>query len=359
MRVTLSWLREHVDLPADLGAGDLEAALVRVGLEVEEITDLGSTVTGHLVVGRVETAELVPKLKKPIRYCTVDVGEDTPRGIICGAMNFVAGDLVVVALPGAVLPGGFAIASRKTYGRISDGMICSGRELGVTDDHSGIIVLPEGSAAPGDQARPAVGLDDIVVELAVTADRGYCLSARGIARELSHALDAPFRDPAAAVTATRGTRAPGYPVRVTDPAGCDRFAARAVRGTDPRAQSPEWMRRRLAAAGVRSISLAVDITNYLMLDLGQPMHAFDLGSLRGELVVRRAVTGERLTTLDGVARALDAEDMVICDAGLTRDAGPVGGEAFRSRWRRSWAARPPRSRPTPPTCCSRRRTGIR
>ncbi|HLL68399.1 MAG TPA: phenylalanine--tRNA ligase subunit beta [Micromonosporaceae bacterium] len=329
MKVSLSWLREHVALPADLDAAALDAALVRVGLEVEEIADLRSTVDGPLVVGNVLAIEELTGLKKPIRYCQVDVGEERPRGIICGASNFAVGDLVVVALPGTVLPGGFAIAARKTYGHISEGMICSGRELGVSDDHAGIIVLPADAAAPGAEARPLVGLDDIVVELAVTPDRGYCLAVRGVARELSHSLGAPYTDPALGEAAV-GTAEPAYPVRVEDPAGCDRFATRVVRGVDPAAATPEWMRRRLAVAGVRSISLPVDITNYVMLDLGQPMHAFDLRSLHGDLVVRRARPGERLTTLDGVQRRLDPEDMVICDAGLDETpislAAVMGGE---------------------------------
>jgi phenylalanyl-tRNA synthetase beta chain len=319
VKVSVAWLREYVDLP-ELSAEDLERALVKVGLEVEAISDLGSTVEGPLVVGRVESFEIVPKVKKPIRYCRVDVGSSYGgvRGIICGAQNFAPGDLVVVALPGTVLPGGFAIAARKTYGHISDGMICSGRELGVSDEHAGIIVLDPGIAAPGDEARPLVGLDEILVELAITPDRGYCFSARGIARELSHSLGLPFRDPALSVEATPGTPEPAYPVAVVDPSGCDRFAARAVRGIDPAAQAPEWMRKRLAVAGIRSIGLAVDITNYLMVELGQPMHAFDLNLITGPLVVRRANAGDRLTTLDGVQRTLDAEDMVICD-----DSGPI------------------------------------
>jgi phenylalanyl-tRNA synthetase beta chain len=327
MRVSLSWLREHVELPADIDAATLDAALVQIGLEVEEITDLRATVDGALVVGRVDAIEELTGLKKPIRYCQVDVGEAQPRGIICGARNFAVGDLVVVALPGAVLPGGFTIAARKTYGRMSDGMICSGRELGVSDDHAGIIVLPpQTGAAPGDEGRPLVGLDDIVVELAVTPDRGYCLSVRGIARELSHSLGLTYRDPAA-LDAPGGTGTPAYPVRVVDPAGCDRFATRAVRGIDPTAGTPAWMSRRLAVAGVRSISLPVDITNYLMLDLGQPMHAFDLASLRGELVVRRAAPGERLKTLDGIERTLHPEDMVIADDGVPVSlAAVMGGE---------------------------------
>jgi phenylalanyl-tRNA synthetase beta chain len=316
MRVGVSWLRESVDAPAE--PDRLEAALVRMGLEVEEIVDLAATVTGQLVVGRVETITELTGFKKPIRHCLVDVGNPEPQSIVCGATNFAEGDLVAVALPGAVLPGGFAIGARKTYGHLSAGMICSGRELRISDDHSGIIVLPSDLAArPGEDARPAVGLDDVVVEVNITPDRGYCLSVRGLARELSHALGVPFRDPADR-PAPAPTAAPAYPVRVEDPAGCDRFYGRLVRGTDPAAPSPEWMRRRLTQAGIRSISLAVDITNYVMLELGQPMHAWDAGSLRGDLVVRRARPGERLTTLDGVDRALDPSDLVIAD-----DTGPV------------------------------------
>jgi phenylalanyl-tRNA synthetase beta chain len=327
MRVAISWLREHVDLPVDLGADDLERALVTLGLEVESVVDLRDAVTGSLVVGEVREVEELTGFKKPIRFCRVDVGAANGTGelqeIVCGATNFGPGDRVVVILPGGVLPGGFAIGARRTYGHNSNGMICSARELGLGDDHSGILVLPEGSGArPGDDARPVIGLDDVLVELEITPDRGYALSVRGIARELSHALRAPFRDPAL-VPAPGPTPEPAHPVRVWDTVGCDRFAARMVRGIDPSAQSPEWLARRLVQAGIRTISLPVDITNYVMLELGQPMHAFDADRLSGPLVVRRAVVGERLTTLDGVARVLDTEDMVICDAGLPN---PVAGD---------------------------------
>jgi phenylalanyl-tRNA synthetase beta chain len=326
VRVPLSWLREYVDLPADLDLDGLEKAFVRVGLEVEEIHDLRAGVTGPLVVGRVRSIEELTGFKKPIRYCLVDVGNSEPQGIVCGARNFVEGDLVVVSLPGAVLPGGFEIAARSTYGHVSNGMICSARELGLGDDHSGIIVLPADiPAEPGADARPVVGLDEVVVELAVTPDRGYCLSMRGVARELSHSLGVAYRDPAATVLPLTGDEA-GYPVRVEDPVGCDRFTAVAVRGVDPAAESPAWMKRRLTLAGIRSISLPVDITNYLMLELGQPMHAFDLARLTGELVVRRAHPGERLTTLDGADRALDPEDLVIADeTGVISLAAVMGG----------------------------------
>jgi phenylalanyl-tRNA synthetase beta chain len=328
MKLALSWLREFVELPAGLTADDLETALVDLGIEVESIADLAASVTGGLVVGRVLEIEELTEFKKPIRFCRVDVGNPEPQEIVCGARNFSVGDLVVVILPGGELPGGFRIGARKTYGRNSNGMICSAAELGLSGDHSGIIVLPADlAAAPGDDARPVVGLDDVVLELEITPDRGYAMSVRGIARELSHSFGVAFTDPGLA-PAPAGTPEPPYPVRIDDTVGCDRFAARLVRGVDPAAPSPDWMQRRLLTAGIRTISLAVDITNYVMLELGQPMHAFDAGRLTGELVVRRAYPGEKLTTLDGVARVLDAEDMVIQD-----DTGPIslaavmGGES--------------------------------
>ncbi|MGN9768093.1 phenylalanine--tRNA ligase subunit beta [Micromonospora sp. SD12] len=322
MRVSVSWLREYVDLPADLPTADLEQALVDLGVEVESVVDLRETVTGALVVGEVREIEELTGFKKPIRFCRVDVGDANgtgePQEIVCGARNFAPGDRVVVILPGGVLPGGFAIGARKTYGRNSNGMICSARELGLGDDHDGIIVLPgDVPAKPGDDARPVVGLDDVVVEVEITPDRGYAMSVRGLARELSHALGVPFRDPGLA-PAPGGTDTPAYPVEVRDTVGCDRFAARLVRGVDPAAPTPGWMQRRLTAAGIRCISLPVDITNYVMLELGQPMHAFDADRIAGPLVVRRAGAGEKLTTLDGVTRALAPEDMVICD-----DTGPI------------------------------------
>ncbi|MEH0972090.1 phenylalanine--tRNA ligase subunit beta [Micromonospora sp. CPCC 205546] len=322
MRFSVSWLREYVDLPADLPTADLEQALIDLGIEVDSVVDLRETVAGALVVGEVLEIEELTGFKKPIRFCRVDVGDANgtgePQEIVCGARNFAPGDRVVVILPGGVLPGGFAIGARKTYGRNSNGMICSARELGLGDDHDGIIVLPgDVPAKPGDDARPVVGLDDVVVEVEITPDRGYAMSMRGLARELSHALGVSFRDPGLA-PAPGGTDTPAYPVEVRDTVGCDRFAARLVRGVDPTAPTPDWMRRRLTVCGVRSISLPVDITNYVMLELGQPMHAFDVDRIAGPLVVRRAEAGEKLTTLDGVTRTLAPEDMVICD-----DSGPI------------------------------------
>ncbi|MEU8242809.1 phenylalanine--tRNA ligase subunit beta [Actinoplanes missouriensis] len=330
MKTTLSWLREFVELPAGITASELDTALTNLGMEVESIVDQAATVTGDLVVGRVLTIEELTGFKKPIRFTTVDVGRDAPQEIVCGARNFAEGDLVVVILPGGELPGGFRIGARKTYGRNSNGMICSAAELGLSGDHSGIIVLPPDSVVPGVDARPVVGLDEVLIEVEITPDRGYEMSVRGIARELATYFGVPFLDPAD-LDAPGGTAGVPHPVEIEDTAGCDRFAARVVRGIDPDASSPEWMQRRLVAAGIRTISLPVDITNYLMLELGQPMHVFDLNRLKGGLVVRRAHPGEKLTTLDGVARALDAEDMVICDeTGPISLAAVMGGET--SEW---------------------------
>lgn len=337
MRVPVSWLEERLELGDEVTAQDLADAFVRVGIEVDGVHRL-EEVTGPLVIGRVVEIEELTQFKKPIRYCRVDVGElggaadadaDDPmrprtNGIVCGATNFAEGDLVVVALPGVVLPGGFEIAARQTYGYVSDGMICSARELGLGDDHAGILVLPSGTADPGDDAREVLDLDDTVLELAPTPDRGYALSIRGLARELGCALDVPFGDPAAIEVPEAEDDA--WPVRIDDPAGCRRFVLRRVTGLDAGAPTPWWMRRRLMLAGVRSISLAVDVTNYVMVELGQPLHAFDTGSVKGDLVVRRAEEGETLTTLDDAERTLDPDDVVIADdSGVISLAGTMGG----------------------------------
>ncbi len=320
MRVPIGWLAEYVDVPAGTSVEDLDTAFVRLGLEVEDI-HRPEQVTGPLVVGTVAEIEELTGFKKPIRFCRVDVGEAEPRGIVCGARNFAVGDTVVVALPGAVLPGGFEIASRKTYDRISDGMICSVRELGLGEDHAGILVLGGRDAdvpPPGTPAGPVTGLDDVVIELAVTPDRGYCLAMRGIAREMGTGLAAPWRDPGAA-TPPAWSGAPAWDVTVAEPERCDRFSMLAMEGLDPTAPSPWWLRRRLAQAGIRSISLAVDVTNYVMLELGQPMHAFDRDAVSGPITVRLAREAETLTTLDGTVRRLSADDLLIAD-----DSGPIG-----------------------------------
>jgi phenylalanyl-tRNA synthetase beta chain len=324
MKAPISWLAEYVDIPADVTPRALADALIRVGMEVESVESAGEGISGPLVVGRVlDFADEPQKNGKTIRWCQVDVGESEPRGIVCGASNFVAGDIVVVALPGAVLPGAFAISARKTYGHVSDGMICSVRELGIGDEHDGILVLPPESAKPGDDPLDVLGLRDAVLDVAVTTDRGYCLSIRGLAREAAAALDVPFHDVTVPLPEVDGG---AYPVRVDDPSGCDRFSARAVEGLDPSAPSPEWMVRRLRQCGIRSISLPVDVANYVMLETGQPLHAFDRSKLTGAIGVRRANPGETLTTLDDVVRTLDPDDMVVTDdSGVIGLAGVMGG----------------------------------
>jgi phenylalanyl-tRNA synthetase beta chain len=314
----LSWIGEFADLPVGLGAAAIADGLVRAGLEVESIEAPGEGIAGALLVGRVLTfADEPQKNGKTIRWCTVDVGEAEPRGIVCGAHNFAVDDLVVVAMPGTVLPGGFEIAARKTYGHISDGMICSGRELGISDDHAGILILAPGSVAVGADAREVLGMGDAVFEIAVTPDRGYCLSIRGLARELATGLGVPFRDVADTVELPE-VDGRAIAVTIADPSGCDQFSARAVTGLDPAAPSPSWMQNRLRAGGIRSISLVVDVTNYVMLETGQPLHAFDHARVVGGLGVRRATAGEKLTTLDGSVRTLDPDDLVVTD-----DSGPV------------------------------------
>ncbi|MGW2570126.1 phenylalanine--tRNA ligase subunit beta [Streptomyces sp. NPDC001537] len=321
MRVPLSWLREYVDLPATETGRDVQEKLVSAGLEVETVEHLGADLKGPLVVGKVLTIEELTEFKKPIRFCTVDVGRANgtgePQEIVCGARNFAVGDKVVVVLPGATLPGGFSISARKTYGKTSHGMICSSDELGMGDDGThGIIVLPP-EAEVGKDAIELLELVDEVLDIAVTANRGDCLSIRGVARETAIAYGLPLRDPA--LIDVPGPNAFGYPVQVSDPFGCDRFTARTVTGLSPEARSPIWLQRRLQKVGMRPVSLAVDIANYVMMELGQPLHTYDRSLIQGAIGVRRAEQGEKLVTLDGVTRTLDAEDLVITD-----ERGPIG-----------------------------------
>ena len=336
MRVPLSWLGEFVELADDVTLESVHAALVSVGFEEEDV-HVGE-VTGPLVVGQV--LELTPepqKNGKTINWCQVAVGPDAAtdpddvRGIVCGAHNFVVGDKVVVSLPGAVLPGPFPIAARKTYGHVSDGMIASTRELGLGDEHDGILVLSSLGLDPevGTDAIALLGLDEAAVEINVTPDRGYAFSIRGVAREYSHATGATFRDPASFVSPTPSS---GFSVVVDDQApvrdrvGVQTFTTKVVRGIDATRPTPPWLASRLRLAGVRSISLPVDVTNYVMFELGQPIHGYDLDKVSGGLSVRRAAPGERLETLDGQVRDLHAEDLVIADeSGAIGLAGVMGG----------------------------------
>ncbi|WP_394551686.1 phenylalanine--tRNA ligase subunit beta [Agromyces sp. MMS24-JH15] len=334
MRVPLSWLAEYVELVPGTTPEDVHAALVKVGLEEEDVHTF--ELSGPIVVGEVlEFVEEPQSNGKTIRWCRVRVapdgeqaadGGDAVHGIVCGARNFLVGDKVVVTLPGAVLPGPFPIAARKTYGHVSDGMIASARELGLGEDHDGILRLSTiGVDAPvGADAIALLGLNDAAVEINVTPDRGYAFSIRGVAREYAHATGARFRDP---VLQSSPADASGeaFPVEIRDEApirgrvGSAVFATRIVRDVDPTRPSPPWMVARLKLAGIRSVSLLVDITNYVMLEFGQPIHGYDLDLVRGGLVVRRAEAGETLTTLDGKERELHPEDLVVTD-----DRGPIG-----------------------------------
>jgi len=329
MRLPYSWLRDAVRAGTpgwDVSPDELEQTLIRIGHEVEEIIPVGP-VSGPLTVGRVVEIEELTEFKKPIRACKVDVGsqniDGAPRDIVCGATNFAVGDLVVVALPGTTLPGDFTIAKRKTYGRTSDGMICSAAELHLGVDSSGILVLPAGTAEPGASAVDVVGLDDVVFHLAITPDRGYCLSIRGMARELACAYDLDFVDPAA--VAPLPVEGEAWPLAVQPGTGVLRFGLRPVTGIDPDAVSPWWLQRRLLLSGIRSISPAVDVTNYVMLELGHPMHAHDRSLITGGFDVRFAHQGETVVTLDDVERKLDPGDVLIVDDVATAAIGGVMG----------------------------------
>ena len=328
MRVPMTWLREYVELPTDVTARELASRLTLAGLEVETVDELGADLTGPIVFGRVLQIEELTGFKKPIRFCKVDVGSANgsgdPQEIVCGARNFSEGDLVVVSLPGAELPGGFKIGARKTYGKMSAGMICSATELGLWEDHSGIVVLPEGFGEVGADAIEPLGAREDVLDIAVTPDRGYALSMRGVARDVAALYGVDFHDPAEiAVAQPTGE---GHPGAIADPALADRLVLRGATGFDPEAPTPLWMKRRLHQSGVRPVSLAVDVTNYVMLELGQPLHAWDRDRLTGTVTVRAAEAGEKRETLDHVQRSLDGDDIVIADeSGAQAVAGVMGG----------------------------------
>jgi phenylalanyl-tRNA synthetase beta chain len=325
MRVPYSWLREVVRAGApdwEVAPDELEQTLIRIGHEIEEVIPVGP-VTGPLIVGRVLEVEDLTEFKKPIRAVKVDVNEAQYRDIICGATNFAADDLVVVALPGTTLPGDFTITARKTYGRTSDGMICSAAELHLGTDQSGIIVLPPGTAEPGDNGADVLGLDDVVFHLAITPDRGYCLSVRGLAREIACAYDLDFVDPADVPPLPAEGEA--WPLTVQQGTDVQRFTLRPVSGIDPNAVSPWWMQRRLLLSGIRAISPAVDVTNYVMLELGHPMHAHDRNRINGGFHVRFAQPGETVVTLDDIERKLDPRDVLIVDDVATAAIGGVMG----------------------------------
>ena len=325
MRVPLSWVREYVAIPASITATEIGESLVRVGFEVEDIDYEGLEISGSIVVGRVLKIEEITEFKKPIRWVELDCGETSSRFVICGATNFIVGDLVVVALPGAILPGGFSIGLRETYGRNSDGMICSSRELGMSEDHGGILVLPKESAEAGDDAAAILEIVDIIFDIAINPDRGYALSMRGIAREIASSIGVEFSDPVHNIkTESFVSTGNGVIPKIDD--GASVIYVRTLGNFDPSAQTPLWMSRRIEKCGMRSISLAVDVTNYVMLELGQPLHAFDRKQIQGVLHVRKAGKTKEFTTLDGQERKLSPEDLLIVDEKhVLALAGTMGG----------------------------------
>ncbi len=322
MRAPLSWIREFT--PLDAGAVDAIAdALNQLGLEVEAIDQPGRDVNG-VVVARILDVVPHPDADR-IRLADIDYGDGQIR-VVCGAPNIEAGMVVPFARVGAVLPGDFTIERRKIRGVVSEGMLCSARELGLGDDHAGILALAA-DAPLGTDVREVLGLDDVVFDLSITPNRPDAMGIEGIARELAAHFDLPFQLDAHEI-APIVDQVAGAHVVVEAPDRCPRFVALAARVT--MGESPDWMKRRLTLAGMRPISNVVDVTNYVMLERCRPLHAFDLGRLAGRgIVVRLAADGEKMTTLDGVERTLTGADLLICDAERAAQgiAGIMGGSA--------------------------------
>jgi len=327
MKIPLSWLKEYVTLPAKITSDQISQAFVKVGFEIESIEAQGADLKGPLVVGKVLSIEELSEHKKPIRFVGLDVGEKKTRYVICGARNFKVNDLVVVALPGALLPGDFKISARETYGKISDGMICSAKEIGISDEHAGIIVLQEGKI--GQDAIALLDVRDVIFDVSVNPDRGYAMSVRGLARELAGSLQVKYVDPADPKIAKKfgkNSNPKAVTVKIEDKSGADQIYIRTLDQVNVKKSTPLWMQRRIEKCGMRSISLAVDITNYVMLELGQPLHAFDAQYIMGGLRVVRAGKFTKLTTLDKVDRKLDPDNLLIADAKTPLAlAGTMGG----------------------------------
>ncbi len=323
MKILLSWLRDYIDI--QVPPQKIADALLMAGIEVEAIHEPGKHLQ-KVVVGQVLTRDKHPNADK-LSLCTVDVGTGTPLQIVCGAPNHKAGDKVPTALVGAVLPSGFEIRVAKIRGVESSGMLCSKKELGISDDHSGLYILPP-DARVGEDIVKTLGMDDVTFEISVTPNRGDVLSHLGIARELSALFNLPLHRNSLDDTAGEGDIRSLTSVTLDEPDLCPRYGARLVRDVEV-GESPRWLKDRLEKVGIRSINSVVDITNYVMLDIGHPMHAFDFDRLAGgRIVVRRAAPGEKLQSLDGVHRTLDPSMLVIADAQKpVAIAGVMGGEA--------------------------------
>ncbi len=327
MKLPVSWLKQYTDINVPLD--DYVSQMIMIGNGVEGYERLDAQI-GGVVVGHILSIAKHPNADTLV-ICQVDVGETIQ--VVTGAPNVKEGDYVPVALDGATLPGGKKIKTGKLRGEVSQGMLCSGPELGVPAElyphcgDEGILIFLE-PHTPGEPVSPILGIDETVVDYEVLANRPDCLSVQGIARESAVALNNPgVKFPEIAVRESGGDVNEHIAVRIDDPDLCMRYCARAVQNIRI-APSPMWMRRALNAAGIRPINKIVDITNYVMLEMGQPMHAFDLNAVRGgQIIVRRAGEGEIIRTLDGKDRSLTANMLVIADKeGATALAGVMGGE---------------------------------
>ncbi len=325
MRIPLSWLREYVRV--DASPQEIGDRLSVSTCEVERVVRLGVADEGGNLglfrVGRVLEAGKHPNADR-LQLCRVDVGEAEPYQIVCGAWNFGAGATVAVALPGATLPNGLTLDRRKLRGEMSEGMILAEDEVALGPDHDGIMVL-DGALEPGTPLADVLPLLEDVLEVETTPNRPDLLSVYGIAREVAALFDAELA-PWPGIEPARGGDEP-VDVRIEDEVGCPRYVGRLFRDVAV-GPSPVWMKARIARAGMRPISNVVDVTNYVMLGLGNPLHAFDHDTLAGgRIVVRRAAPGEEIRTLDGQQRKLDPRDLLIADADRSiAIAGIMGGE---------------------------------
>src|SRR5437867_7651965 len=320
MKFSEHWLRTLVDPPID--SEELAQRLTMAGLEVEERTPAAPVFTG-VVVGRVLAVARHPGADR-LTVCQVDVGGGSPLAIVCGAPNVAAGVTAPCALVGAKLPGGLEIERTAMRGVESQGMLCSAKVLGLADDASGLLLL-DAALEPGTDLRQALDLDDPLLTLKLTPNRADCLSLLGIAREVAAITASPLRPPPLIPVAVKTKTSRN--VRVEDALACPRFCGRVIEGIDPRAPSPEWMRRRLERSGIRAISAVVDVTNYVMLEQGQPLHAYDDALLEGAIVVRFPRRGEKLTLLNGQTLDLDPDLLLVADEAKPLGlAGIMGGE---------------------------------
>ncbi len=321
MKFNEQWLREWVNPAVETEA--LAHQLTMAGLEVDAIEPVAAEFS-QVVVGEVVSVEPHPDADR-LRVCLVDVGEPEPLTIVCGASNVAEGMKVPTALIGAVLPGGLKIKKSKLRGVRSFGMLCSSVELGLEEQADGLMPLPSDAEA-GVDVRDYLQLNDVAIEIGLTPNRGDCLSLLGIAREVGVVNSAPVSEPSVAEVVA--TIADTLAVTLADPKACPRYVGRVIKGINPNMETPLWMRERLRRCGLRSVSPVVDVTNYVMLELGQPMHAFDLGKLSGGIHVRAAGSGEKITLLDGQEVVLRDNTLVIADDNrAVAMAGIMGGDA--------------------------------